>query len=71
MTRKKYIHKIQSLIIAIHNHPTSLYPEGYKLGESLKHARDYARNVPKNFGSYEAAWNCEAIAWARNHYGVG
>ena len=71
MTRKKYIHKLQNMITAIHKDPASIYPEGCKLGESLKHARDFAKEVPKNFGSYEAAWNSEAMVWARNHYGVG
>ena len=71
MTRKKYIHKLQNLCLTVHRHPDSIYPEGHKLGESLKHVRDFAKEVPKNFGSYEAAWNSEAMVWARNHYGVG
>lgn len=70
MTRKKYIHKVQEMILAVHRHPSSLYPEGHKVGTALKHVRDYAKEVPKNFGSYEAAWNSEAMIWAREYYGV-
>lgn len=70
MTRKQYIRKLQSLTIAIYNHPESVFPKGYKLGEALKHNRDYAKNVPAKFGSYENAWNSQVVAWARNFYGV-
>ena len=70
MTRKKYIHKVQELVLAIHRHPASLYPEEYKVGTALKHVRDYAKKVPKNFGSYEEAWNSEHMIWACEHYGV-
>lgn len=71
MTRKKYIHKIQNLMIAIYNHPDSFYPDGYKLGSALKHAKEFAKQVPVKNGSYEAAWNCEAMRWAREHYAKG
>ena len=70
MTRKKYIHKMQQLLLAIYNHPGSLYPDGYKIGEALKHHKKFAKEVPAKFGSYEAAWNCEIIIWACEHYGV-
>ena len=70
MTRKKYIHKLQQLTLAIYNHPSSLFPEGYKIGEALKHNKNFAKNVPTKFGSYEAAWNSEAVVWACEFYGV-
>lgn len=70
MTRKKYIHKVQMLVIAIYNHPDSIYPEGYRLGEGLKRVKEAAKYIPERFGSYEAAWNSKAAKWAREYYGV-
>lgn len=67
MTRKQYIHKLQSLVIAIHRASEN----EYKLGESLRHVRDNAKNAPGNFGSYDAAWNSKEIKWIRDYYGVG
>ena len=70
MTRKQYINKLWTLTIAIYNHPESIFPDGYKLGEALKHNKAFAKNIPATFGSYEAAWNSEHMKWAREHYGV-
>jgi len=68
MTRKQYINKGQQLILAIYKHPQSLYPEGQKIGEHLKHFKKNAKSVPEKFGSYEAAWNCDIMKWARENY---
>ena len=70
MTRKQYVHKLWMLTLAIYNSEKPLLPEGYKVGEALKHNKAYAKKVPKTFGSYEAAWNCEHMKWAREFYGV-
>ena len=69
MTRKQYTHKIQQLTIAIYKHPESTV-QGCKLGTALKRTKDNAKNVPATFGSYEAAWNCDVLRWAREYYGV-
>lgn len=70
MTRKQYVHKLWMLTLAIYKSEKPLLPEGYKVGEALKHNKAYAKKVPQTFGSYEAAWNCEATKWAREFYGV-
>lgn len=62
MTRKQYYHKGMQLIVAIHKQ------SGGNLGKALSHFRDAHREAPKHFGSYENAWNCEAMRWARNFY---
>ena len=67
MTRKKYIHKLWGLTTAIYKHPDSAFKD-YKLGEALKHNRDFAKNVPTKFGSYDEAWNSEAMRFAREHF---
>ena len=71
MTRKKYVRKLWAVTLAVYNSPDSLFSEGYKVGEALKHNKAHAKSVPKAFGSYEAAWNSEAMKWVREHYGVG
>lgn len=68
MTRKQYVHKLWALILKIYNHPGNPYPDNYKIGLSLKYAKDNAKNVPKAFGSYEAAWNCKAMKMTRELY---
>ena len=68
MTRKQYVHKLWHLILTIRNHPASMYPDDYKIGIQLKYAKDNAKNVPKVFGSYEAAWNDKAMKLARDLY---
>ena len=69
MTRKKYIKKMQHLVLAIIKDPDSTFPEGFRTGDRLKEIK---RNSPKlaiqNFGSYDNAWNCDAIVWCRKHY---
>ena len=70
MTRKKYIHNLWSLTLAIYRNPESNFMKGFKVGEALKNNKRAAKEVPKRFGSYEAAWNSEAMKWARQHYGV-
>ncbi len=69
MTRKKYINKVQQLTIAIYKHPDSNV-KGHKLGKALKYIKANAKSVPAKFGSYDEAWNCDAMRWAREHYGV-
>lgn len=70
MTRKQYVHKLWGLTLAIYRHPESIFPDEYKVGEALKHNKKFAKKVPETFGSYEAAWNSEAVKWAREYYGV-
>lgn len=67
MTRKKFINKMQALTIAVHN----MSNKEYKLGESLRHVRDNAKNAPGNYGSYDAAWNSKEIKWIREYFRVG
>lgn len=67
MTRKKYTHKMQNLILAIAKHPDS---KGLRIGPALRHAQDYAKEIGLRGDSYESAWNCEPVMWARKHYGV-
>lgn len=66
MKRKTYIKKIWALEAAIAKHPSTM--SEIMTGESLKHSTRYAKKVPANFGSYEAAWNCDAMKWARSYY---
>ncbi len=68
MTRKQYIRKAQTLVIAIYNHPSNTMRSKYKLGEALRYARDHARMAADHAGSYEAAWNM--IKMTRDFYGV-
>lgn len=68
MTRKKYIHNMQRLALAIYNHPDSFYPDGYKIGKLLKRIKREAKDVPSRCGSYENAWN--NIERTRHHYGI-
>lgn len=71
MTRKQYERRVQELILAIYRHPSSNFPEGYKVGNSLRYFKRRSKGVPKDFGSYEEAWNCKEMRWAREFYGVG
>ena len=34
----------------------------------MKHTVRYAKNVPGNFGSYDAAWNNDTMLWVRQFY---
>lgn len=70
MTRKEYTNRMQNLIVAIHKHPTTNTAD-INLGKALRYAKDHAREAAENFGSYEAAWNCSGLRWAREYYGVG
>ena len=67
MTRKKFINKMQALTIAVHRESN----KEYKLGESLRHVKDNAKNAPERFGSYDAAWNSKEIRWIRDYFRVG
>ena len=66
MTRKQYKNKVRELIIAVYNNSC----KDYKLGVTLKQSQDIdnIKDVAKRFGSYEAAWNCDAMRWARQFY---
>ena len=74
MTRKQYIRKMQSFVIAVHRHPTT--PNNYtsrRLGDLLRETRDKInQNGIKGSGyqSYADAWNCDVMQWARHHYGL-
>lgn len=70
MTRKEYINKIQALTLAIYRNPESSFLKGFKVGDALKRVKERAKDVPKTYGSYEAAWNSDVLKWAREHYGV-
>ena len=64
MKRKQYIHKLQAITVEC----SRKFPEWYAkggVGQALKHNRDFAKNVPEKFGSYEAAWNSEAMVKLR------
>lgn len=67
MTRKEYTHRVQNLLVAIRNDPTY---NGWKLGEALKRTKENAKNVPKKWGSYEAAWNSETMKGLRKLFNV-
>lgn len=70
MTRKTYVHKLWNLTLAIYRDPESNFMEGYKVGNAFRHNKDFAKNVPEKFGSYEAAWNSETMVMCRKRYGV-
>ena len=70
MTRKRYIHLLDTLTIAVYRSEHNFLPEGSKLGDAFKHHRDYAKKVPKNAGSYEAAWNSKAMKSVRDMVGM-
>lgn len=71
MTRKQYVRKLTALTIAIHNAPESNFKDGSKhLGNALRYVKAKAKTVPATWGSYDAAWNSDAMKWARKHYGV-
>lgn len=68
MTRKKYIGKIQHLVLAVAAAEGSFY--GNKIGGQLRYVRDHVRMAAQAHGSYAAAWDSDAIRWMRKHYGV-
>ena len=69
MKRKTYKKKLRALLVAIQQHPMSRYPEGYKPGESMKDSMSAKMDfVNGKFHSYDEAWNCSAMKWAREYY---
>lgn len=70
MTRKQYQRRIQELVIALHNDPEMTFTENDKVGIATRRAHDNAKRAAQLFGSYDAAWNCEAVKWLRNRYGM-
>lgn len=72
MTRKKYIHKMQNLIVAIAKHPTTNRNglPALRIGPALRRVQDQAKFGAKENVSYEEMWNSEPIRWAREFYGV-
>ena len=68
MTRKQYINKMQNLMLAIYKDPQSRFPNDYKIGKAIREFKRNTKNVPGNFGSYKAAWDCEPMRFARKHY---
>lgn len=62
MTRERYIKKVQHVVVEASNK----LARNPKLGEALKYTRDHATDVPKVFGSYDAAWNSEAMKSLRD-----
>lgn len=66
MTRKEYVRKLQALVIAVYR-KDGIRGHG-SLGKSLRHVRDSAKDVPAAWGSYDAAWNCDFLRWARHYY---
>ena len=65
MKRKQYIHKMWAVTVECSKRFPEWYEHGGNLGQALKHNKDFAKDVPKTFGSYEAAWNCEAMVKLR------
>lgn len=68
MTRKQFQRRIQELVIALHKDPEMTFTE--KVGIATRRAHDNAKRAAQLFGSYEAAWNCDAVRWLRNKYGM-
>ena len=64
MKRKQYIHKLWAVTIQMRKKFPEIH-EKMGIGQALKHNRDFAKNVPEKFGSYEAAWNSEAMVKLR------
>ncbi len=67
MTRKKYINNMRWLMLAFYHAHKSGYSDGYKIGKQIRDIKINAPNVPKTFGSYENAWNCDVIMWFRTN----
>ena len=63
-----FIKKGQKLLVAFYKDPEIKWDGRKKVGEALKHFKENAKSVPAKFGSYEEAWNCEAMKWLREHY---
>lgn len=68
MKRKTYEKKLRAMLAAIYHHPESNFVNSYSLGQGMKYSMSHAREGAKNFGSYEAAWNNDAMRWAREFY---
>lgn len=68
MTRKQYINKVQWMILAFSK--SNMRFPGWKMGEALKNAKRKAKDVPKVFGSYEAAWNSDVMEEVRKLLGL-
>lgn len=68
MKRKTYEKKLRAMLAAIYHHPESNFVNSYSLGQAMKHSTAHAGDAAKNFGSYDAAWNCSAMRWAREFY---
>lgn len=68
MKRKTYEKKLRAMLTRIYHHPTSDFPKEYSLGQGIKYSMSHAKDGAKNFGSYAAAWNNEAMRWAREFY---
>ena len=68
MTRKQYIRNMNSLVLAIYNHPdsTELRNKKNAVGIAFKSVNAKAKTVPSKFGSYQAAW--DSIKWTREHF---
>lgn len=70
MTRKQYQRRMQELVIAVHNDPEITCTGRDTIGVATRRTHDNAKRAAQLFGSYEAAWNCEAVKWLRNRYGM-
>ena len=71
MKRKQYIHKLWAVTLECSRKFPEWYEQGTGLGQAFKHNRDFAKNVPEKFGSYEAAWNSEALVNLRKMLAEG
>lgn len=62
MKRKTYYHKGMNLVRAINKQ------SGTNTGKSLAHFRDFHREAPQLYGSYQGAWDSEPMKFARRFY---
>lgn len=66
MKRKQYVHKLWNVAIQMNKKFPDIYKSNNgKLGKSFRYMLDHAKDVPKTFGSYEKAWNSEAMVELR------
>lgn len=62
MNRKTYIHKLWGITTAMN----AVWPNE-NIGAALRHNKEYAKNVPKKFGSYKAAWESAPLKDLRQY----
>jgi hypothetical protein len=69
MTRKQYERRMVELVIAVYKKAKEDGTEVKgKLGESIKYTRKHTHLAPRNFGSYQKAW--DSLKGIREFYGL-